>query len=378
MKKKVFLIFGTRPEGIKMYPVYKALKAKKSIETRVIITSQHQEMLKQVIDLFEIKVDYNLDVMEDRQTLTKITVKVLNGLKEIFEKDKPDIVLVHGDTTTTFSSTLAAFYEKIPIGHVEAGLRTFNKFFPYPEEMNRKLTDVLADLYFAPTENAQKNLLAEGVPSNKVFVTGNTVVDAVQEIVKRKQNKKFKFLKRNIPFVLVTAHRRENWGNPMENICNAISEVSQLYKEKIQFVFSVHKNPIVRKTVKNILGRNENVVLIEPMQYDDFLSLLDRSLFILTDSGGIQEEAPSLNKPVLLLRSVTERPEAVEAGIVKVVGTDKERIKKYVIELLENKDFYDKMSSANNPFGNGKAGKKIADIVESYLMKGVKYGIFKD
>jgi UDP-N-acetylglucosamine 2-epimerase (non-hydrolysing) len=375
MKKKVFLIFGTRPEGIKMYPVYRALKDKGSIETKVIITSQHQEMLRQVIELFNIRVDYNLNVMEDRQTLTKITVKVLNGLKDIFEKDKPDLVLVHGDTTTTFSSALAAFYEKIPIAHVEAGLRTHDKFFPYPEEINRKLTDALTDLYFAPTENAKKNLLVEGVPEEKIFVTGNTVVDAVQEIVKRKQNKKFSFLHENVPFILVTAHRRENWGKPMENICNAINSISQLYNGKVKFIFSVHKNPIVRNIVEKILGKNKNVVLIEPMQYDDFLALLSKSLFILTDSGGIQEEAPSLNKPVLLLRNVTERPEAIFAGVVKIIGTDEKRIEHYIKELLDNKDFYDTMLSARNPFGDGKAGKKISNLVENYLLKGEKYGI---
>ena len=378
MKKKVFLVFGTRPEGIKMYPVYRALKDKDSIETKVIITSQHQEMLSQVIDLFNIKVSYNLNVMEDRQTLTKITVKVLNGLKDIFEKDKPDLVLVHGDTTTTFSSALAAFYKKIPIAHVEAGLRTHDKFFPYPEEINRKLTDALTDLYFAPTENAKKNLLTEGVPEEKIFVTGNTVVDAVQEIVKRKQNKEFSFLHGNIPFILVTAHRRENWGKPMENICNAINSISRCYDGKVKFVFSVHKNPIVRNIVKKILEKNKNVVLIEPMQYDDFLSLLSKSLFILTDSGGIQEEAPSLNKPVLLLRNVTERPEAISAGVVKVIGTDEKRIEYYVKELLDNKDFYDTMSSAQNPFGDGKAGKRISDLVENYLLKGEKYGISRN
>ncbi len=378
MNKKVFLIFGTRPEGIKMYPVYKALKEKRTLETRVIITSQHQEMLKQVIDLFDINVDYNLHVMEDRQTLTKITVKVLNGLKEIFNEDRPDLVLVHGDTTTTFSSALAAFYEKIPIGHVEAGLRTFNKFFPYPEEMNRKLTDALSDLHFAPTNSAMQNLLSEGVDKTNIFVTGNTVVDAVKEIVARKKDTKFQFLKEGVPFVLVTAHRRENWGKPMENICKAIDEVSKRYSDKIQFVFSVHKNPLVRETVKKILGKNKNVTLMEPMKYDDFLALLNKSRFILTDSGGIQEEAPSLSKPVLLLRTVTERPEAVEAGVVKVVGTDKEEIKKYVIKLIDDENFYSKMSLTENPFGDGKAGKRIADLVENFLSKGEKNGILRD
>jgi UDP-N-acetylglucosamine 2-epimerase (non-hydrolysing) len=367
--KKVFLIFGTRPEAIKMYPVYKALKKVDTIETKVIITSQHQEMLKQVLTLTGMHVDYDLSVMEDRQTLTKITVKVLNGLKKIFEKEQPDIVLVHGDTTTTFSSALAAFYEKIPVGHVEAGLRTFNKYLPYPEEMNRVLTDEISDLHFAPTESAKDNLLRGGIREDTIFVTGNTVVDAVIDIV-RKNEEKGVDMPFKEPFVVVTAHRRENWGKPMEAICNAIDRVSKRHDGKVHFVFSVHKNPIVRETVKKILGKNKNVSLMEPMQYDEFVYLLSKSLFILTDSGGIQEEAPSLGKPVLLLRDVTERPEAVQSGVVKIVGTNEQRIEEYTEALLTDENLYNRMARAKNPFGDGKAGERIAKIVQNYLLKG--------
>jgi UDP-N-acetylglucosamine 2-epimerase (non-hydrolysing) len=367
--KKVFLIFGTRPEAIKMYPVYKALKKVDTIETKVIITSQHQEMLKQVLTLTGMHVDYDLSVMEDRQTLTKITVKVLNGLKKIFEKEQPDIVLVHGDTTTTFSSALAAFYEKIPVGHVEAGLRTFNKYLPYPEEMNRVLTDEISDLHFAPTESAKDNLLRGEIREDTIFVTGNTVVDAVIDIV-RKNEEKGVDMPFKEPFVVVTAHRRENWGKPMEAICNAIDRVSKRHDGKVHFVFSVHKNPIVRETVKKILGKNKNVSLMEPMQYDEFVYLLSKSLFILTDSGGIQEEAPSLGKPVLLLRDVTERPEAVQSGVVKIVGANEQRIEEYTEALLTDKNLYNRMARAKNPFGDGKAGERIAKIVQNYLLKG--------
>ncbi len=368
--KKVFLIFGTRPEAIKMYPVYKALQDIKELETKVIVTSQHQEMLKQVLELTGMKADYDLSVMEDRQTLTKITVKVLNGLKKIFEKDRPDLVLVHGDTTTTFSSALAAFYEKVPVGHVEAGLRTFNKYLPYPEEVNRVLTDAISDLHFAPTEKARENLLRSGILKDSIFITGNTVVDAVKEIVRINARKGIK-LPFKQPFVVITAHRRENWGKPMEAICNAINNVSKKHSGKVHFVFSVHKNPVVRETVNKVLGNNPDVSLMEPMRYDEFVYLLSKSLFILTDSGGIQEEAPSLGKPVLLLRDVTERPEAVEAGVVKIVGTDQERIEKYTEALLSDKRLYASMAEARNPFGDGKAGERIASVVKEYLLKGV-------
>lgn len=373
MKKKVFLIFGTRPEAIKMYPVYKALKEHGEIDTKVVITSQHQEMLKQVLKIFKIKVDYDLNVMEDRQTLTKITSKVLNGLKEIFNKEKPNLVIVHGDTTTTFSAALAAYYEKIPIGHVEAGLRTYDKYFPYPEEMNRTLTDALADLHFAPTESAKRNLLNEGISESTIFVTGNTVVDAVKEVLTLKTKDPLP-IDNNEKFIIATAHRRENWGVPMQNICKAIDYVSKKYK--IKFIFSVHKNPLVRETVKEVLGNNAYVHLIEPMDYIDFVHLASKSLFVLTDSGGIQEEAPTLHKPVLLLRNVTERPEAVKSKTVKIVGTNQSNIVENIEKLLNDKKVYNEMSQAENPFGNGNAGRRIANTIKNFLSKESRNGIF--
>ena len=373
MDKKVFLVFGTRPEAIKMYPVYKALKAYKDIQTTVVITSQHQEMLRQAIDLFNIDVNYDLHVMEDKQTLTKITVNVLKGLKEIFETDKPNLTLVHGDTTTTFTSALASFYEKIPVGHVEAGLRTYNKFSPFPEEMNRKLTDDLTDLYFAPTERAREALIKEGVDNNKIFVTGNTVVDALLEILKKDIKVTLPF-DEDARFIVVTAHRRENWGKPMENICKAVDIISKKFTD-YKIIFSVHKNPIVRETVNRILKDNKNVFLVEPMDYLTFIKLLSKSTLILTDSGGIQEEAPTLKKPVILMRDATERPEAVESGVVKLVGTDTNKIVEEVSNLLSNNTYYQEMITNKNPFGDGFAGERIAKIVHNFLFNGGTNGI---
>ena len=373
MDKKVFLVFGTRPEAIKMYPVYKALKTYKDIQTTVVITSQHQEMLRQVIDLFNIDVNYDLHVMEDKQTLTKITVNVLKGLKEIFETDKPNLTLVHGDTTTTFTSALASFYEKIPVGHVEAGLRTYNKFSPFPEEMNRKLTDDLTDLYFAPTERAREALIKEGVDNNKIFVTGNTVVDALLEILKKDIKVTLPF-DEDAHFIVVTAHRRENWGKPMENICKAVDIISKNFTD-YKIIFSVHKNPIVRETVNRILKDNKNVFLVEPMDYLTFIKLLSKSTLILTDSGGIQEEAPTLKKPVILMRDITERPEAVESGVVKLVGTDTNKIVEEVSNLLSNDTYYQEMITNKNPFGDGFAGERIAKIVHNFLFNGGTNGI---
>lgn len=373
--KKVFLVFGTRPEAIKMYPVFKALNGKKGIQTKVIITSQHQEMLKQVIDIFKIPIAYDLDVMEDKQTLSRITVKVVEGMREIFLEEKPELVLVHGDTTTTFASALSAFYEKIPVGHVEAGLRTYNKYSPFPEEMNRKLADALSDMYFAPTERSKESLLKEGIDETRIYVTGNTVVDALNEILLNDAAHRPLFIEDLQDYIIVTAHRRENWGLPMKNICEAIDYLAKFYKRKIKFVFSVHKNPVVREVVDEILTGNENVKLIEPLDYFEFIHLLNGSKFILTDSGGIQEEAPSLKKPVLLLREVTERPEAVEAGVVKIVGTDKERIIQSVRMLIEDVDEYNNMTTAENPFGDGHAGERIADIVVKFLNSGGRHGI---
>jgi UDP-N-acetylglucosamine 2-epimerase (non-hydrolysing) len=375
MKKNVFLVFGTRPEAIKMYPVYKALKKRKSINVKVVITSQHQEMLKQVLEIFNIPADYDLNVMEEKQSLTQITVRVLEGLRAVFQNDRPDLVLVHGDTSTTFSSSLACFYEKIPVGHVEAGLRTFEKFSPYPEEMNRKLTDTLSDIFFAPTKIAKENLMKEGIDENAIFVTGNTVVDALLEIVNKNIDFELPF-KGDYKVIVVTAHRRENWGKPMESICNAIDFLSKKYNGEVKFIFSVHKNPAVRETVKKILENNKNVYLIEPMDYIKFIHLLSKSYLILTDSGGIQEEAPSLKKPVLLLREVSERPEGVDSGVVKVIGTKKDDIINNVVQLVENNELYSKMIAQENPFGDGHAGERIAEIVEKFVFNGGTDGIF--
>lgn len=368
------MVFGTRPEAIKMYPVYKELNKFDDIETKVIITSQHQEMLKQVLEMFEIKVDYDLNVMEDRQTLTKITVKVLNGMKEIFEKEKPNLTLVHGDTTTTFASALASFYEKIPIGHVEAGLRTYNKYSPFPEEMNRELTDALADLFFAPTEQTKLNLIKEGVKEFKIFVTGNTIVDSLLEIIS-KDTKTDLPIEENKKFIVVTAHRRENWGQPMENICKAIDYISKKYGNEYKIIFSVHKNPVVRNVVNNILQNNENVKLVEPMDYITFIKLLSKAEIILTDSGGIQEEAPTLKKPVLLLRETTERPEGIESGVVKLIGTNFEKIVIEVENLINNENERNSVANVRNPFGDGLAGRRIAKIVHEYLLSGGTDGI---
>lgn len=368
------MVFGTRPEAIKMYPVYKELNKFDDIETKVIITSQHQEMLKQVLEMFEIKVDYDLNVMEDRQTLTKITVKVLNGMKEIFEKEKPNLTLVHGDTTTTFASALASFYEKIPIGHVEAGLRTYNKYSPFPEEMNRELTDALADLFFAPTEQTKLNLIKEGVKEFKIFVTGNTIVDSLLEIIS-KDAKTDLPIEENKKFIVVTAHRRENWGQPMENICKAIDYISKKYGNEYKIIFSVHKNPVVRNVVNNILQNNENVKLVEPMDYITFIKLLSKAEIILTDSGGIQEEAPTLKKPVLLLRETTERPEGIESGVVKLIGTNFEKIVIEVENLINNENERNSVANVRNPFGDGLAGRRIAKIVHEYLLSGGTDGI---
>ncbi len=374
MKKKVFLVFGTRPEAIKMYPVYKELNKFDDIETKVIITSQHQEMLKQVLEMFDINVDYDLNVMEDRQTLTKITVKVLNGMKEIFEKEQPDLTLVHGDTTTTFASALASFYEKIPIGHVEAGLRSHNKYSPFPEEMNRKLTDALSDLFFAPTEQTKLNLIEEGVKEFKIFVTGNTIVDSLLEIIS-KDAKIDLPIEENKKYIVATAHRRENWGQPMENICKAIDYISKKYGNEYKIIFSVHKNPVVRNVVNNILQNNENVKLVEPMDYITFIKLLSKAEIILTDSGGIQEEAPTLKKPVLLLRETTERPEGIESGVVKLIGTNFEKIVREVENLINNENERNSIANVKNPFGDGFAGRKIAKIVHEYLLSGGTDGI---
>ncbi|WP_416175779.1 non-hydrolyzing UDP-N-acetylglucosamine 2-epimerase [Clostridium sp.] len=376
---KTITIFGTRPEAIKMAPLVKELERRNSIENKVCVTAQHRQMLDQVLDLFDIKPDFDLNIMKNKQTLTGITTKVLEGLEEIFEAENPDLVLVHGDTTTTFAASLAAFYKKIKVGHVEAGLRTYNKYFPFPEEMNRKLTGAIADLHFAPTERSRNNLLREGVCKDNIFVTGNTVIDAMKFTV----NSSYEFNNnelnnidyRNKKVIMVTAHRRENWGEGIKNICEALKTIVRENKD-VELVYLVHLNPIVKNMVYDILGKEERVHLLKPLDTDETHNLMNKCYMVMTDSGGLQEEAPHLGKPVLVLRNVTERPEAVDAGTVKLVGTSKEIIVQSANELLRYKDKYEKMSRAINPYGDGKASIRIVDSILEYF--DIEKGIYKE
>lgn len=372
-EKKVMVVFGTRPEAIKMAPVVQALK-KTNLNCEVAVTAQHREMLDQVLDLFQIKPDYDLNLMQAGQTLTDITTRALIGLKEVLEQAKPDLVLVHGDTTTTFVAALAAFYAHIPVGHVEAGLRTGNKYSPFPEEMNRKLAGALTDLHFSPTETAKKNLLYEGVPDWKIYVTGNTVIDALLSTVKTDyvfSDLALKGILRECEgkrMILVTTHRRENLGEPMRQIYRALADVLERYPDTY-VVFPVHKNPSVRQVVSEVLGQNSRVHLIEPMDYEPFVNLMAQANIILTDSGGIQEEAPSLGIPVLVVRDTTERPEAVEAGTVALVGTSYEKVLQELNRLLSDPEAYGKMAHSVNPYGDGKASLRIAEATEKFLFK---------
>jgi len=361
-KLKVAIVFGTRPDAIKMAPLVKELKANENIETIVCVTAQHRQMLDQVLDIFNIVPDYDLNIMQSRQTLEHITTRSLEGLAEVFEETKPDVVLVHGDTTTCFSSSLAAFYKQIKVGHVEAGLRTFDKYYPFPEEMNRRLTGVLADYHFSPTPSNKENLLREGVNEEKIYVTGNTVIDALKTTVKKgyifhdEKLQKVDFINKRI--VTVEAHRRENLGSPLENICEAVKEVADKYND-MEIVYPVHLNPAVREVVQRILGKHERIHLIDPIDVQDMHNLMDRSYMIMTDSGGLQEEAPSLGKPVLVLRNEPERPEAIKAGTVCLAGTDRQNIITLANKLLDNNDEYNKMARAVNPYGDGKASERI-------------------
>ncbi len=362
-KIKVGIIFGTRPEAIKMAPLVLELKKRSEFDTKVIVTAQHRQMLDQVLDLFEIKPDYDLDLMKDNQNLWNLTSDILVKTKEVFEKENFDVVLVHGDTTTAFASSLSAFYAKIKIGHVEAGLRTFDKFYPYPEEMNRVFADYVTDFYFAPTDRAVQNLIDEKCKKENIFKTGNTVIDALLWTVKNKeQNLDFLNLDNNLKTILVTSHRRENFGEPLENICSAILKIVENNKD-VQVIYPVHLNPNVRKIVNSKLKDKERIILTDPMDYAPFASLMKKSHIILTDSGGVQEEAPSLGVPVLVLRSETERPEAIEYGGVRLVGWKKDNIISNVQELLDNKDAYNSMAHAVNPYGDGLASKRIADVL---------------
>ncbi len=392
MAKKILVVFGTRPEAIKMAPLVKKLKEQpNTFETSVAVTGQHRQMLDQVLDLFEIKPDYDLNIMKTGQTLYDLTNAVLLGMQEVIQKDKPDLILVHGDTATSTATALAGFYSRIPIGHVEAGLRTYDMYNPWPEEINRQLTGRLTTFHFAPTEKARKNLLNEQVPEENIFVTGNTVIDALYIILDRLekenslQNEIHKtligtgltseslkqWINNQRKLVLITGHRRENFGAGFVDICDAIRELSIKYGDA-DFLYPVHLNPNVQDPVKTILGDggpNNNIHLIKPLDYLEFVYLLNLSHIVLTDSGGIQEEAPGLGKPVLVMRSTTERPEAVDAGTVKLVGTNKSKIIETLSELMDNPETYKTMSKANNPYGDGKACGRIVQHLEGELSK---------
>jgi len=371
MKKiKVMSVFGTRPEAVKMAPLIKALEANTYMDSAVCVTAQHREMLDQVLDIFGIRPDFDLNIMQDRQTLADITTRALEGLYDVFGKAAPDIVLVHGDTTTTFAAALAAYYLKIRVGHVEAGLRTHDKYFPYPEEMNRRLTGAIADLHFAPTVSNRDNLIREGVSPDKIYVTGNTVIDALSTTVSEDFVFEDPFLK-GFDFggkrvITMTAHRRENIGRPFEEIFSAVRKIADEYSD-VHIVYPVHLNPQVKEPVNEILGEVPGVHLIDPLQVLDMHNLLSRSYLVLTDSGGLQEEAPSLGKPVLVLRNETERPEAVEAGTVKVIGTDKKIIVDETSRLLDDEPEYRRMAHSVNPYGDGHASERIVEAIRYWF-----------
>ena len=363
---RVMSVFGTRPEAVKMAPLVKVLEQTEGIESIVCVTAQHREMLDQVLALFNLKPQYDLDIMKQRQTLTGITTRVLEGMETVLEEAKPDIVLVHGDTSTSFVAGLAAFYKQIEVGHVEAGLRTYNRYEPFPEEMNRKLTGSLAGIHFSPTATAKENLLKEAVDETTIFVTGNTVIDALKTTVEADYTFTVEELNQieynNKRVITMTAHRRENLGAPLENICSAVKAIVEAF-EDVEVVYAVHKNPAVREVAERILGGIDRVHLVEPLDIKDMHNLMKRSYLVLTDSGGLQEEVPSLGKPVLVLRNVTERPEGVEAGTLKLAGVEKDTIYEMTKELLTNDVLYAQMAQAKNPFGDGEASKRIADAI---------------
>ncbi|HIX01569.1 MAG TPA: UDP-N-acetylglucosamine 2-epimerase (non-hydrolyzing) [Candidatus Ligilactobacillus excrementigallinarum] len=368
MKKiKIMTVFGTRPEAIKMAPLVLELKKHPEIETITTVTAQHREMLDQVLDIFKITPDYDLNIMHRGQTLTDITVEVLNQLRDVLQKEKPDMILTHGDTTTTFAASLAAFYEKIAIGHVEAGLRTWNKYSPYPEEMNRQMTDALSDLYFAPTEQSKQNLLKENHPEKEIFVTGNTAIDALKQTVQ--ENYHHDVLDEINPenkVILVTMHRRENQGQPMHQVFKAIRKVVD-QEPNVEVIYPVHLSPAVQKAAHEELGGDPRIHLIDPLDVVDFHNLAAKSDFIMTDSGGVQEEAPALGKPVLVLRDTTERPEGIKAGTLKLVGTDPKNVEKWMNKLLHDQAIYDEMSHARNPYGDGEASRRIVEAIKYHF-----------
>jgi UDP-N-acetylglucosamine 2-epimerase (non-hydrolysing) len=362
--KKIMVVFGTRPEAIKMCPLVNELKLRKKIETVVCVTGQHREMLDQVLNAFNVKPDFDLAIMKKGQTLFDITVNILNLMKSVLEEVNPDLVLVHGDTSTTFITSLACFYLQIPVGHVEAGLRTYNLKSPYPEEFNRQAVGIIADFHFAPTENSKQNLLNEGKREESIYITGNTAIDALKTTVKPNYHHELFEWIGDSKLIMITAHRRENLGEPMVNMFKAIKRILDEY-DYIKAIYPIHLNPTVRATAKDIFGDSQRIKIIEPLEVIDFHNFLAKSYFILTDSGGIQEEAPSLGKPVLVMRDTTERPEGISAGTLKLVGTKENVIYENFKLLLEDKLIYERMSKSSNPYGDGHASEKIADILES-------------
>lgn len=362
--KKIMLVFGTRPEAIKMCPLVNELKSRKGAETIVCVTGQHRQMLDQVLDVFGVEPDYDLSIMKERQTLFDITTNILNKIREVLEIEKPDVVLVHGDTTTTFASALACFYMQIPVGHVEAGLRTYNIYSPYPEEFNRQAVGIVSRYNFAPTERAKENLLKEGKSADGIYVTGNTAIDALKSTVKPDYQHPELEWASDSRLIMITAHRRENLGEPMKQMFRAIRRVMDEHKD-VKAIYPIHMNPVVRKTADEILGDDDRVHIIEPLEVLDFHNFLSRCYLVLTDSGGIQEEAPSLGKPVLVMRDTTERPEGIQAGTLKLVGTEEENIYNNFKLLLDDIQEYERMSKASNPYGDGLASRRIADILLS-------------
>ena len=361
--KKVMLVFGTRPEAIKMCPLVNELKTRKGIETIVCVTGQHRQMLDQVLEAFQVEPDYDLSIMKDRQTLFDVTTNILNRIKAVLEEVQPDVVLVHGDTSTTFVTALACFYLQIPVGHVEAGLRTYNIYSPYPEEFNRQAVSIISAYNFAPTELSKENLLREGKNPDTIYVTGNTAIDALKTTVREDYTHPDLEWAKGSRLIMITAHRRENLGEPMKHMFRAIRRVCDEHPD-IKAIYPIHMNPVVREIADSILGDDERIRIIEPLDVLDFHNFLSRGYLILTDSGGIQEEAPSLGKPVLVMRDTTERPEGIKAGTLKLVGTDEEVIYQNFKQLLEDEEAYRAMSTASNPYGDGFACKRIADILE--------------
>lgn len=361
--KKIMVVFGTRPEAIKMCPLVKELRTRKNLETIVCVTGQHRQMLDQVLETFDITPDYDLSIMKKQQTLFDVTINILDKMRDVLAEVKPDVVLVHGDTSTTFVTALACFYLQIPVGHVEAGLRTHNIYSPYPEEFNRQAVGLVAKYHFSPTEQSRDNLLKEGKKDSSIYITGNTVIDALKTTVQENYMHKHIEWASDSRLIMITAHRRENLGQPMRNMFSAIKRIVDETPD-IKVIYPIHMNPIVREAANEILGDNDRIRIIEPLEVLDFHNFMAKSYLILTDSGGVQEEAPSLGKPVLVMRDTTERPEGIEAGTLKLVGTDEEVIYSAFKELLENESEYKRMSKASNPYGDGESCKRIVDILE--------------